>query len=199
LAERQTFLEELMAAGRGVIALIMGNRQAPSFFDATQRGLVTSFIALLLAVALRAFVPILVSPAHDSALSSVAQYAILFVAQLGFTVIALSQMKRMDALVPYLIADNWVTFFLTLILAAFAAAGVGGDDATADGIMIVFAIILIIIEVNIGRLVMGLSPLQIAMLIVAQIVGLLIAVAVISTLFPTSTDAAAATQMSSLM
>ena len=64
--------------------------------------------------------------------------------------------------------------------------------------MIVFAIIIIIIEVNIGRLVMGLSPLQIAMLIVAQIVGLLIAVAVISMLFPASPDAVAATQASSL-
>jgi hypothetical protein len=198
LAQRPTFLEELMAAGRGVIALLTGDRKAAGFFDLSQRGLATSFIALLIAVAIRAFLPIVVSQVHDSALSSVAQYAILFVAQLGFTLIVLNQIKRMDAFASYLIADNWVTFFLTLILAALVAAGLGGDVDTADGIAIVFGIILIIIEVNIGRLVMGLPPLQIAMLIIAQIVGLLIGVVLIYFLFPSSPDVAAS-QASSLV
>ena len=187
-----------MAAGRGVMALLVGNRHAQSFFDLTQRGLVTSFIALLVAVAIRTFLPFLVSQVHDSALSSVAQYAILFIAQLGCTLIVLNQIKRMDTLIPYLIADNWVTFFLTLILAALVAAGLGGDADSADGIAIVFGIILIVIEVNIGRLVMGLPPLQIAMLIVAQIVGLLIGVVLIYFLFPSSADVASSAQVSSL-
>jgi len=187
-----------MAAGRGVIALLTGDWKAAGFFDLSQRGLATSFIALLIAVAIRAFLPIVVSQVHDSALSSVAQYAILFLAQLGFTLIVLNQIKRMDAFASYLIADNWVTFFLTLILAALVAAGLGGDVDTADGIAIVFGIILIIIEVNIGRLVMGLPPLQIAMLIIAQIVGLLIGVVLIYFLFPSSPDVAAS-QASSLV
>lgn len=191
MANRPTFLEELMASGRGVIALLIGNREAPKFFDTSQRGLVTSFIALLIAVAIRAFLPIIMSSEHDSALSSVAQYAVLFALQFAFTLIVLRQLKRMDTLVPYLIADNWVTFFLTLILAAIVAAGIGNDADSADGIAIVFGIILIVIEVNIGRLVMGLTPLQIAMLIIAQIVGLLIAVVIIYYLFPTSPEEAA--------
>jgi hypothetical protein len=188
-----------MAAGRGVIALIMGDRQAAGFFDLTRRGLITSFIVLLLAVALRACLPILVSQQHDSALSSVAQYAILFVAQLGFTVIVLNQVKRMDALVAYVIADNWGSFFLTLFLAALVDAGVGSDTVTADGVAIVFGIIIIVIEVNIGRLVMGLSPLQIAMLIIAQIVGLLLGAVLIYFLFPATPDVTTASQVSSLL
>lgn len=185
-----------MAAGRGVISLLIGERQAAQFFDLSQRGLVTSFIALLLAVVLRTFLPIMVSDVHDSALVSIAQYAILFVLQLGFTVIALNQIKRMDALVPYMIADNWVTFFLTLILSAIFAAGIVADTDISDAITIVFGIVLIVIEVNIGRRVMNLAPLQIAMLIVAQVVGLLIGIGLISLLFPDSPQAAA--QMSAL-
>lgn len=196
MAQRPTFLEELMAAGRGVISLLIGERQAAQFFDLSQRGLVTSFIALLLAVVLRTFLPIMVSDVHDSALVSIAQYAILFVLQLGFTVIALNQIKRMDALVPYMIADNWVTFFLTLILSAIFAAGIVADTDISDAITIVFGIVLIVIEVNIGRRVMNLAPLQIAMLIVAQVVGLLIGIGLISLLFPDSPQAAA--QMSAL-
>ena len=184
-----------MAAGRGVFALLIGNRRAAGYFDATQRGLVTSFIALVFAAAVRSFLPIIVSKDHDSALVSLVQFAILFGVQLGCAVIVLRQIKRMDALVPYLVADNWVTFFVTLIFGALTAAGIAGDGA-GDGITIIFGIAVLVLEVNIARIVMGLAPLQIASLVVAELVGALLAVGIIILLFPLPPDAMA--QLSSL-
>jgi len=184
-----------MAAGRGVFALLIGNRRAAGYFDATQRGLVTSFIALVVAAAIRSFLPIIVSKDHDSALVSLVQFAILFGVQLGCAVIVLRQIKRMDALVPYLVADNWVTFFVTLIFGALTAAGVAGDTA-GDGITIIFGIAVLVLEVNIARIVMGLAPLQIASLVVAELVGALLAVGIIILLFPLPPDAMA--QLSSI-
>ena len=46
--QQSTFAEEMMAAGRGVIGLLTGDRQAGSYFDLSNRGLAGSFIALLL-------------------------------------------------------------------------------------------------------------------------------------------------------
>ena len=54
-----TFLDEMMAAARGCVALLVGNRQAPSYFDFSQRGLVGSLIATLIAIALAGFGPLL--------------------------------------------------------------------------------------------------------------------------------------------
>jgi hypothetical protein len=92
----------------------------------------------------------------------------------------------MDGLVPYLVADNWATFFLTLISGALAAAGIEGD-----AVLIVLAIIVIVIEVNIARLIVTLTPLQIAMFLIAQLVGVSIGLAIIGFTFPLPPDAAA--------
>ena len=47
----------MMAAGRGVIGLLTGDRNAGSYFDLGQRGLAGSFIALLLVTVLNAAMP----------------------------------------------------------------------------------------------------------------------------------------------
>jgi hypothetical protein len=185
-ARQSTFLEELMAAGRGVMALLIGNKQAGSYFDFSRRGLAGSFIALLIIVAVGAFLPILLSRQHESAIVSLAQLLIIFAFQIGFTAIVLRQVKRMDALVPYVIAYNWLSFFVTLIYGALLAAGVTGDFMT-----IVFGIIVIVIEVNIGRIILTLPPLQIAMLIIAQIIGVSIGAVLIVLTFPLPPGAAA--------
>lgn len=189
--KQMSFLEELMAAGRGVFGLLIGDRQAGRYFDFSRRGLVGSYIAFLIVAAIGTYLPILVSKEHDSAIVGVAQLAIIYGIQVGCAAIVLRQIKRLGALVPYLIADNWADFFLTLVLGAILAAGIGSDIVT-----IVFGIVLIIVEVNIGRIVMGLAPLQIAMLIVARIVGALIAVGIIFLTFPVPPDVAA--QLASL-
>jgi hypothetical protein len=187
LAQQATFLEELMAAGRGVFALLIGDRRAGTYFDFSQRGLVGSFIAFLAVTGLNAVLPaILGSKVPGGITRSILMIAILFGLQLAFSAIVLRQLKRMDGLVPYLVADNWATFFLTLISGALAAAGIEGD-----AVLIVLAIIVIVIEVNIARLIVTLTPLQIAMFLIAQLVGVSIGLAIIGFTFPLPPDAAA--------
>jgi len=186
--QQSTFIEEMMAAGRGVMGLLAGDRQSGSYFDFSQRGLIGSFIALLLVTALNAVLPTLlgVEGAAGSITRGIAMVGLLFGLQIGFSAIVLRQLNRMDGLMPYLVADNWATFFLTLISSALAAAGVASDFT-----LIVLGIVVIIIEVNIARLIVTLSPLQIAMFLIAQLVGVSIGLALIGIFFPLPPEAAA--------
>ena len=187
MAQQSTFIEELMAAGRGVFGLLIGNRQAGTYFDFSQRGLAGSFIAFLVVTGLNAALPVALGMKDSGGIArSILMVAILFAFQLAFSAIVLRQLKRMDGLIPYLVADNWATFFLTLISGALAAAGVDGDP-----VLIVLAIVVIIIEVNIARLVVTLTPLQIAMFLIAQLVGVSIGLAIIGFTFPLPPGAAA--------
>ena len=187
MAQQSSFVEEMMAAGRGVIGLLTGDRNAGSYFDLSQRGLYGSFIALLLVTALNAVLPIVLGAENASIARDVVSVAILFALQIGFSAIVLRQLKRLDGLVPYLVADNWATFFLTLVSGAVAAAGLSNDIT-----LVVLAIVVIFIEVNIARLIVTLSPLQIAMFLVAQLVGVAIGLVIIGFVFPASPDVAGA-------
>ena len=192
MAQQSTFLEELMAAGRGVAGLLIGEKRAGSYFDFSQRGLYGSFIAFLAVTALNAILPTILGMKDSGGIArSVIMVAILFALQVAFSAIVLRQLKRLDGLVPYLVADNWATFFLTLISGGLAAAGINGDP-----VLIVLAIVVIVIEVNIARLIVTLSPLQIAMFLVAQLVGVSIGLAIIGFTFPLPAGAAA--QLASL-
>jgi len=64
VAQQSTFLEELMAAGRGTISLLIGDRRAGSYFDFSQRGLAGSFIAFLAVTGLNAALPVLLGSAR---------------------------------------------------------------------------------------------------------------------------------------
>lgn len=183
--QHSTFIEEMMAAGRGVIGLLTGDRQSGSYFDLSNRGLAGSFIALLLVTALNAVVPIIVGNESESITRNILMVALLFALQLGFSTIVLRQVNRLDGLVPYLVADNWATFFLTLISAALAAAGLANDVT-----LIALGIVVLIVEVNIARLIVTLPPLQIAMFLVAQLVGVSIGLALIGFVFPIPPDVA---------
>jgi hypothetical protein len=182
---RPTFIEELMAAGRGVFGLLVGDKGAPGYFDFSPRGLAGSFIAFLLVTAINAYLPLFlgVDVVQGEITRSIMMVGLLFGLQLLFSVIVLRQIKRMDGLLPYLVADNWATFFLTLISGALAAAGI-----TGDAVLIVLGIVVIIVEINIARLVVTLSPLQIAMFLVAQLVGVSIGLALIGLIMPAPAD-----------
>jgi hypothetical protein len=187
VAQQSTFIEEMMAAGRGVIGLLTGDRQAGSYFDLGQRGLAGSFIALLLVTALNAVVPIILGHEEESITRGIITVVLLFALQLGCSVVVLRQVNRMDGLVPYLVADNWATFFLTLISAALAAAGLANDFT-----LIVLGVVVLLVEVNIARLIVTLPPLQIAMFLVAQLVGVAIGLVIIGFVFPMPPDVAGA-------
>lgn len=185
---RPTLIEEMMAAGRGVFGLLIGDRKSADYFDYSARGLVGSFIAFVVITAINAYLPMVlgieIQPGGIS--RGILMVLILFVLQLGFAAIVLRQLKRMDGLLPYLVADNWATFFVTLVAIALAAAGVGGQ-----AVVVVLGLVVIVIEINISRLIVTLPPLQIAMFIVAQLVGISIGLALIGFIFPMEPDALA--------
>lgn len=169
-----------MAAGRGVIGLLTGNRQSGSYFDFSPRGLAGSFIALLLVTALNAVLPVILGLDSGGGVArGIFMVAILLGLQIAFSAIVLRQLKRLDGLLPYLVADNWATFFMTLISAAIAAAGLASDFT-----LVVLGIVVIVIEVNIARLIVTLSPLQIAMFLIAQLVGVSIGLVLAALLIP---------------
>ena len=183
--QQSTFVEEMMAAGRGVISLLKGDRQAGGYFDLSHRGLAGSFIAVLLITALNAVLPIMLGSESASIARGVVTVVIMFALQLGFAAIVLRQVNRMDGLLPYLVADNWATFFLTLVSAAIAAAGLANDFT-----LLVLGVVVIIVEVNIARLIVTLPPLQIAMFLIAQLVGVSVGMVLLAFLLPQAPELA---------
>jgi len=176
---------EVASAGRGVAALVVGNRRAGSYFDFSDRGLVGSFIAFLTVTLITAALPLLLGMpgAKGSVFRAVATVLILFSFQIAFSALLLRQLKRLDGLVPYLVADNWASFFLTTASTLLSLFGIGGE-------FLVFAvgILVIVIEINIARLIVTLTAWQIAMFLVAQLVGVSIALLLVGMIFPLSPE-----------
>lgn len=163
-----TFLDELVNAARGYFALLTGNRQAATYFDFSRRGLVGSFIGFVIATALGAYgsqVLGIASP-PGAATQAVILGGVLFLIQLAVSYLVLRQMGRLDGFVPFLVADNWATFFTSILSLALLLVGL-----PADAVIIAIGIVVIVVEINIARLIVTLPPLQVAMFIVAQLVG----------------------------
>ena len=181
MANNTTILQELTAAARGVLALLVGDRRASDYFDFSDRGLVGSFIAFLAVTGFNAALPKLLGYADTdgSIFRAVAMIAILFVLQISCSAIVLRQIKRLDGLIPYLVAYNWTNGLITLGVTFAVLAGLSGDI-----VIIVVLLVALVIEINIARLIVTLSPLQIAMFLVAQLVGGSIGLILIGTLFP---------------
>lgn len=172
-----TFLDEIVLAFRGCYALLIGNRQAPSYFDFSQKGLVGSLIGVLLAIALSAFGPRLVGLSMPPGLAtqSVVVNVAMFLAQAGTAFLALRQMGRQDGFLPYLVASNWITLVTGVLL--FLSQVLGGL-----GIVIILLIVVLAVAsfVNIGRYIVTLTWVQIALLFVSQLVGVLLAAAIVA-------------------
>lgn len=166
-----TLFEEMIAAGRGVLALLIGRRNAGDYFDLTLRGLAGSFVAFIVATTVNAYLPgIMGLPGGGlHAWQALLMAAVLYTLQIGFSALVLRQIKRLDGLVPYLVADNWASFFITIITILLALSGLNGDVA-----LVVIAILVIVVEINVARLIVTLTPLQIVMFLLAQMIGVLI-------------------------
>jgi hypothetical protein len=162
-----TLIEEMIAAGRGLFALLIGRRDAPTYFNLTAVGLAGSFAAFLFAAAVHAYLPAAIGLDMGARpWQTFLVVTMLYVLQLGFSAIVLNQIGRLDGLVPYLVADNWATFFVTIVNVIIGLSGFG------DGLtLLVIVVIAIIIEINIARLIVTLSPAQIAMFLIAQLLG----------------------------
>lgn len=171
-----TFLEEALDAARGAWALVLGRPDVARHFDFSTRGLIGSFIALVLAVGVSVFGPMLLgvpSPA-GAATSMTLLSLLLFGLQIGAAYIVLNMMGRLDGFMPYLVADNWVNFFVSVI-GAVSIVLIGGSDV----LLLAVGLVSIIIEINIARRIVTLAPMQIAIFIVAQVVAQLVGLLVL--------------------
>jgi hypothetical protein len=158
-----SFLNEAIEAGYGVFGLITGNPEVPRRFNATAQGLAGSFIGLLAVVALLCGLPLLFE-LRGFALHNLAAMGLTFVLQMGCAVIALWQMQRLDGFTPYLVADNWASFYVTIV--ALALSFVGLDGAVLG---IALDVVTLLLAMNIARLLIGLSGWQIAIFVIAQL------------------------------
>ena len=173
---RNNLLGEAVAAARGVLMVVVGNREAARFFNLTSHGLAGSFIALLLITGIGAYLPVLLG-FPGNVLFTVAVFALSFALQVGCAAIALWQAKRLDGFVAYLTVDNWASFYVTVAGLTLNLMGVSDDF-----IGVPIGVLIVIVAVNIGRVIIGLQPLQVAMFVVAQVVGYLLGGIAISTL-----------------
>jgi len=180
-----TLLDELRAAAQGCLKLVVGDRRAADYFDFSLRGLVGSFIASLVGTTLGALLPFILGLTAGTGslsqpiLANIFMYAI----QIGASALVLRQIGRLDGLIPYVVADNWMTFFVTLAVSLLTLMGVGGEP-----IILMTGILVLVVEINIARLIVTLTPWQIAAFIGAQLVSVMLAVLVIGAMMPVPTD-----------
>jgi hypothetical protein len=175
------YFEEAASAIRGCIALITAKRDAAAYFDFSQRGLVGSLIAALIAVMLAAFAPLVFGfdLPPGTATQSALVNGVLFVAQAAMAYIVLRQMGRQDGFVPYLVASNWVTLVSSILLLISTLFGEAGLV-----ILLAIAIVALLTFINIGRFIVTLAPLQIALLFVSQAVGVFVALGLVAVFLP---------------
>jgi hypothetical protein len=176
-----TFLDELTQAARGCVALLTGNRQAATFFDFSQRGLIGSFIAFIVASTALAYGPQLFgfAAAPGIATRSLLAGAMVFLLEIGIAYLVLRQIGRTDGFVPFLVADNWAQFFISILSVAIMMLGGQGEI-----IFIIIGLVVIIVEINIARLIVTLAPLQIATFIIAKLVASSIGLLVLMAIMP---------------
>lgn len=176
-----TLIDEMMMAGRGTIALIMGRRDASRYFDMTLHGLIGSVIAIIIIFAIDAYAPL--ATGLESLLGSPWQaffvVANLHILQMGFVAILLNQIQRLDGLMPFIIADNWVTFFLSVATTIISIAGI-----TDNFVTLVFIVLALITKINIARLIMTLPTFQVLAFLVVQLVAGFVGLMMVMVLFP---------------
>lgn len=176
-----TFLDEFIGAVRGSIALLVGNRQASSYFDFRQRGLVGSFIALVLSLAIQAFGPQLIGipTPRGIAMGVVILGVLVMASQYGIARLVLRQLGRADGFIPFVVVQNWATLLQSglamTVIAVFGqpiAIDAGGEVAqlTSGSIpFVILGIMALVISVNLARLILTLRPLHVALFVAAQL------------------------------
>lgn len=179
-----TFLDELTAALRGYLALLTGRREAPGFFDFSQRGLVGSFIAVVIGVGLTALHPQAPGePAVAGAAITVLIFAAMVVGvQYGVAWLVLRLLGRGDGLVPFMVVQNWGVLFQAIVGEAIlltlgppiVMAGDVPQLTTASFPLVVLAIAVIVIAVNVARLILTLRPMHVVLFVGAQFGAMLV-------------------------
>lgn len=173
----KSFLDESLSAARGVFALMVGDRGAARFFDFSQRGLVSSFIALLLVLLLNFGAAL--GSGDNGLFPAAVQFAIFYATFFAATALYLRRIGRTDALIPFAVTSNWGEVVLVVLTTLFEVLGL-------SLLTLITLVAAIVISINAARLVMTLRPMQIALMVLAQTVGLVLAVGLVIVLFPPS-------------
>lgn len=185
-----TLIEETIAAGRGVMALILGRRNASSYFDLTLTGLVGSFIAFFVTSginthATQVMVNVIATeefqlPPEAALQGWQALFVIIvtYAIRMGFAALALNWMKRLDGFIPFVIANNWVDFFSVVVVLVLALFGFGGG-----GVALIFIVVIFLVQINIARLIVTLRPMQILFFLITQVFGTLLVMSVLAGIF----------------
>lgn len=178
-----TLIEEMMLAARGMVALLLGRRSAPEYFDLGLGGLAGSLVAFLAATAINCYLPYLMGASVEEvgpAWQAVLIILILIGSQILASALILNQFRRADGFVPYLVADNWTTFFVTLITIGVSLTGVDSQV-----LLFVVGIAALLIRINNARLIVTLTPLQIVGFLLAQLVGAFAGLVMVGLMFGT--------------
>ncbi len=179
MANSRTFIEEGLAAGRGVLALLVGDRKAARYFDLGPGGLPGSLIAVLGVELVVSYGPALLGLAGRSGGAGMGLLLGLGAAamQAGMVWLFLGLIRRTDGFVPFMVADFWASALLTMAWVLLLMVGLPPLFVTTA-----FAVVALVVEVNIARLIVTLPPLQIAGLVLAQLLGGFIALQLIGPL-----------------
>lgn len=190
-----TFIDEARNAALGVWALVLGRQDASLHFDFSQRGLVGSFIALVVSLGVSALgpSPIEMAGASSPGLSIVILTLVVLGAQFGVVYLVLRLLGRTDSFVPFMVAYNWSTLFQALIgVAVIIVLGppmAVSDDGLAEltsGSLPYFAlsIAVLVVWINLGRLILTLRPLHVVIFIATLLGSTLVLPALFSAVAP---------------
>lgn len=165
------YFEEMIDAAKGIFSLIRGEQDKLGYFNFSQAGLVGSFIAVFIGLFLQ---ELFSGPSPDGfdvpAWANLVSYTILyatpFIVAYGF----LSIVGQRERMLPYMVINNWASFFFTLILVAIFIFHL---LATVGYFIIV--ILTIIVFWRLSRIVLGFTVPQTIIFFLATIMAVFIA------------------------
>ncbi|MAN76276.1 MAG: hypothetical protein CML24_03520 [Rhizobiales bacterium] len=175
-----TLLEETRSAVAGTWRLIVGRRDAPGYFFTDMRGLTSSFIALLVSVAVTFLISALVAPgeAEVSTFAALVQNALLYAGIMGGSWVVLRLTGLTEKFAAFVTVENWVNAVVSIALAFVALV-----TTSAELILLLAVVIGFLARINNARLVVGMKAGQIVMLIVVQTIGMLVALLAVGVLY----------------
>ena len=178
MANSRTFIEEALSAGRGVFALLIGDRKAAGRFDLSLRGLAGALIALLAVEVIVSYGPALLGAGSPGGVGVGLLLGLAAAAmQVAMVGLFLRLVRRTDGFLPFLVADFWASAFLTAVYVLLVLLNLPPLVVTLG-----FAVVAVAVEVNIARLIVTLPPLQVVGLVIAEVIGGLIALQVLGPL-----------------
>ena len=172
--------EETRSALAGSWRLVAGRRDAPGYFFTDLRGLTSSFIALLVSVAVTFLISALIVPAGAgvSTFAALVQNALLYAGIMGSSWVVLRLTGLTDKFIAFVTVENWINAIVSAILAVVALM-----TFSAELILILAVVIGFLARINNARLVVGMKAGQIVMLIVVQTIGMMIALLAVGVLY----------------